>query len=385
MRKALIVGCGISGSVIARELADNGYQVQIIERRNHIGGNMYDHVDEHGILVHNYGPHAFHTNNKIVYDYICKYGKWDNYKLTCGAEINGICTPTPFNYQTIDDFYSHEDAEKIKYELEKEYAGQSKATVLDVLNNKNKVIRDYALFLYDNDYCPYTAKQWGISPNEIDPSILKRVPLRFNYDVGYFDDKYQVMPHEGYKVFFDNLLRHPNIDVVLNEDFLKSTEVKDNWIIYKGQQIDYPIVYTGALDELFNHRYGELPYRSLRFEWKYEETESLQNMPIVAYPQVPDYIRIIEYKKLPIQNVRGTTYEVEYSLPYKPGDKCEPYYPVLTKDSQLLYNKYSEMASQINNLYVCGRLGNYKYYNMDQAIECALNLVSSIKDKNTTK
>ncbi len=378
MEKALIVGCGLSGAVIARELAENGYQVQIIERRNHIGGNMYDHVDEHGILIHNYGPHTFHTNDKKLYDYICKYSEWDEYKLVCGAEINGICTPTPFNYQTIDDFFSREDARKIRNELEKEFPDQKKVSVLDALNCDNNVVHDYAQFLFDNDYSLYTAKQWGVSAAEIDPSILKRVPLRLSYDVGYFDDEYQVMPHESYKVFFDNLLNNKNIKVELNVDFLDAARIEDNRILYKGQQIDYPIIYTGALDELFNNKYGELPYRSLRFEWKYETIDSKQEMAVVAYPQAPDYIRIIEYKKLPIQDAKGTTYEIEYSLPYKRGEKNEPYYPVLTHDSMILYDKYREEASHIQNLFICGRLGKYKYFNMDQALESALYIANEI-------
>ncbi len=378
MRQALVVGCGLSGAVIARELAENGYKVRIIERRDHIGGNMYDHVDEHGILVHDYGPHTFHTNKKHLYDYICKFSEWDDYKLTCGAEINGICTPTPFNYQTIDDFYPKEEAKVIKNEIEKEFRGRKTASVIEALSSKNKIVHDYAQFLFDNDYSLYTAKQWGVSPSEIDPSVLKRVPLRFSYDVGYFDDKYQVMPHVSYTHFFKQLLNHKNIVVDLGEDFCDKGFIIDGYLCYQGDPIEYPVVYSGALDELFDHQFGKLPYRSLKFEWKYEDIESKQDMPVVAYPQAPDFVRIIEYKKLPPQNVKGTSYEVEYALPYKPGEKNEPYYPLLTTESQEMYKKYAEKASHIKNLYVCGRLGNYKYYNMDQALENALYIVDQI-------
>lgn len=379
MKQALIVGCGLSGAVIARELAEKGYKVQILEKRNHIGGNMYDHVDEHGILVHNYGPHTFHTKKKELFDYMCKFSEWEEYHLTCGAEINGICTPTPFNYQTIDDFYTKEDALSLKREIEQTFPGQATATVVETLTCGNTTVEGYAQFLFDNDYSLYSAKQWGCKPSEIDPSILKRVPLRFNYDVGYFDDEYQVMPKVSFAHFFEKLLDHKNIEVCLNTDALEYLKIDGKNLYYMEDKVDYPVIYTGPLDELFQCCYGELPYRSLRFEWKYEEIDSFQDMPVVAYPQAPDFVRIIEYKKLPVQNVNGTTYEVEYSLPYKAGEKNEPYYPLLTEESQSRYEQYKSLADSVNNLYLCGRLGNFKYYNMDQALEAALNVLNNIK------
>ena len=378
MKQALVVGCGLSGAVIARELAEKGFRVLILERRNHKGGNMHDHVDDYGILVHDYGPHTFHTKKKELYEYMCKYSDWDEYKLTCGAEINGICTPTPFNYQTIDDFYSKDDADRLKYEIEKEFPGRSTANVVEVLECKNPIVHDYAQFLFDNDYSLYSAKQWGCSPSEIDPSILGRVPLRFSYDIGYFDDEYQVMPRKSFTSFFENLLDHPSITAELNVEALDRLKINGTRTMFDGTEIDYPVIFSGALDELFDCCYGQLPYRSLRFQWVHEDIESKQDMPVVAYPQAPDYVRIIEFKKLPVQNVKGTTYEVEYSLPYKPGEKNEPYYPLLTADSQELYKKYSALSDKVRNLFVCGRLGNFKYYNMDQALESALMTAESI-------
>lgn len=378
MKRALVIGCGLSGAVIARELAEREYNVIVLERRSHIGGNMYDHVDEHGIRVHDYGPHTFHTKKKELFDYICCYSVWDDYKLTCGAEINGICTPTPFNFQTIDDFYDKQRAERIKKAIKEEFPGKETATVVEALESENTFIHEYAQFLFDNDYSLYSAKQWGVSPSEIDSSILRRVPLRFNYDVGYFEDEYQAMPHDGYVAFFNRLLDHGNISVELNVDALQRIRIVENKIVYDGKIIDYPVIYTGPLDELFEHQYGELPYRSLRFKWVYENIDSKQNMPVVAYPQAPDFVRIIEYKKLPFQNVKGTTYEIEYSLPYMPGTKNEPYYPLLTDESQKLYGKYLKLLQLIPNIYVCGRLGDFKYYNMDQALERALTVCNEI-------
>lgn len=378
MKQALVVGCGLSGAVIARELAENGYKVKILEKRSHIGGNMYDYVDEHGILVHKYGPHTFHTKKKVLYDYMCKYAEWDEYHLTCGAEIDGITTPTPFNYKTIDDFYSKDHATLIKKEIEKTFPGQDYATVVEALNTKNKTVAGYAQFLFEKDYSLYSAKQWGCKPSEIDPSILKRVPLRFNYNEGYFDDEYQVMPRKSFTTFFENILNHKNILVELNVDALNCLKIRAGHTYVDDELVDYPIVYSGPLDELFDCRYGKLPYRSLRFEWRYEEKDSFQKYPVVAYPQAKDYVRIIEYKKLPIQDVKGTTYEVEYSLPYKKGETFEPYYPLLNEESQLYYQKYVRLAGNVKNLYICGRLGDFKYYNMDQALEKALEVANGI-------
>lgn len=375
----LVVGCGLSGAVTARHCAEQGKKVVIWERRDHIGGNMYDYVDEHGFLVQKYGPHTFHTKNKALYDYMCRFEQWQDYKLTCGAVWDGKYTPTPFNFTTIDTFYPPEKAAILKEKLEKAFAGRETATVVEVLEHPDKDIREYAEFLFKNDYAPYTAKQWGVSPSEIDPSVLKRVPLRFSHNEGYFDDLYQVMPKHSFTTFFENLLAHPNINVELGIEALERLTVQDDKLFVDGKLAEYPVVYTGALDELFGCVYGRLPYRSLRFEWKHEERDSLQDAPVVAYPQEEGYTRITEYKKLPVQDKPGTSYAVEYPLPYREGEKLEPYYPVLTEASQEQYTKYKTLADRIPNLICCGRLADFKYYNMDQALERALGICNKLK------
>lgn len=376
----IVVGCGLTGSVIARQLAEKANKkIVILERRDHVGGNMYDYVDEHGILVQKYGPHTFHTKKKVLYDFICQYENWEEYHLTCMAEIDGKVTPTPFNFQTIDDFYLPEQAEKLKQLLQDTFPGKEFMTVLEVLKHENPTIRGYAQFLFDKDYSLYTAKQWGISPSEIDPSVLERVPLRFSYRVGYFDDPYQVMPKHSFTTFFENLLDHPNIMVKLREDALKylQIDVDRKKTLWDGEICEIPIIYTGALDELFKSRFGKLPYRSLYFDWKYEDIKSFQEAPVVAYPQADGFTRITEYKKLPEQDVKGSSYAIEYPLKYE-ETIAEPYYPILTEEGQKQYKKYRALADEVSNLYLCGRLADFKYYNMDQALEKALEVFETI-------
>lgn len=378
--KALIVGCGLSGAVVARYLAEEkGLKVTMWERRNHIGGNMYDYVDNYGVLVHKYGPHIFHTNSEDIYNYIKKFGEWDKFNLVCGAVIDNICSPTAFNFKTIDLFYSKEDAGNLKEHIKNKYGDKDSATVVELLNCDDQVIREFAQFLFDKDYSLYTAKQWGVSPKDIDPSVLKRVPIRFSYDENYFSDKYQFMPKGGYTKFIKNILNRPNINIELNKEALNHLKIKDNSIYVNNKIIDYPLIYTGPLDELFNNIYGKLPYRSLKFKWVHENIDSYQDFPVVAYPQEKEFTRITEYKKLPNQSVKGTTYAIEYPIPYNKNNiRIEPYYPVLTEESQKQYSKYLKLADKIDNLYLCGRLADFKYYNMDQALERALALSKDI-------
>jgi UDP-galactopyranose mutase len=378
--EVLVVGAGLCGASIARTLAEKGLKVIIWERREHSGGNMYDYVDNHGILVHKYGPHTFHTNDKRLYDFMARFGEWDEYHLWCGAEIDGQYTPTPFNFATIDTYYPIEKAEQIKQKIKEKYKGRETFTVLEALECDIPEIREYAEFLFAKDYSLYTAKQWGLNPSEIDPSVLRRVPLRSSYKEGYFEDTYQVMPHTTYCDFFKNLFDHPNIKVEQGIEALDyiSIDNESGQLLIDGEKKDLTVVYTGALDELFGCCYGSLPYRSLKFEWKYEKIESFQNAPVVAYPQAEGFTRITEYKKLPEQKVQGTSYAVEYSLEYKRGEN-EPYYPVITEQSKELYARYQARADKINGLYYCGRLADFKYYNMDQALARALDIADKIK------
>lgn len=378
MKKVLIIGCGLSGAVAAREIAEEyDVTVTIWDRRNHIAGNMYDYYDLHDILVHKYGPHTFHTKKEALYKYVSKYGEWEDYKLACRAEINGIQTPSPFNFKTVDDFFGDE-SDDIKKALKKCFPNRQFIPVVEALNSENKLVKQYAMFLFDNDYKLYTAKQWGCSPDEIDSSVLARVPLRLSYEDGYFDDEYQVMPRTTYVDFFRELLNHNHISYTLNIEALHHLAIANSRVKVDGEDVDL-VVFTGALDELFGCKYGKLPYRSLRFDWRYDDVDSFQDAPVVAYPQAEGYTRIAEYKKLPVQAVNGTSYAIEYSIPYNQGENTEPYYPVLNNESQELYQLYKREADKIQNMVYCGRLASFKYFNMDQALENALSTVNSEK------
>lgn len=377
MSKFYIIGSGIVGCIIARELADHGHDVTIYERRNHIGGNLYDYIDNYGIRVQQYGPHIFHTNDENIFNYFTQYCQVNDYNLVCGSVMDGQCVPTAFDFQSIDTFFP-EEKDIIKERIQQVFKDRTSATVLELLECHDEYVQKFANFLYEKDYRPYTAKQWGIDPSEIDKSIFKRVPILFSYGSKYFNDTYQVMPTNGYMELINNLVNHPKITIQLNTDGLNKFTLKEHEV-YKGDcVVDGTLIYTGPIDELFNCDIGELPYRSLRFEWKHDEIESFQDMPVVAYPQAPEYTRITEYKKLPVQQADGTTYAVEYPLPYRKGQKQEPYYPVPSDESNNLYHQYKERTTSIKNLVCCGRLADYQYYNIDQAIARALSVASTL-------
>ena len=376
--KYYIVGSGIVGAVLAAELAKKGHTVQVSERRSHAGGNVYDYDDEYGIHVHHYGPHIFHTNDDEVYRYVSDNCELKDFNLVCGSVMDGKCVPTSFDFSSVDTFFP-EEAEEIKAHIKAEFGDRASATVLEMLESHDSYVRRFADFLYEKDYKPYTAKQWGIDPEKVDRQIFKRVPILFSYGSKYFSDKYQAMPVKGYMEFIENLLKTPGIELRLNEEALNRFSIRDHQVMDGGKPLDGVLIFTGALDELFGCKHGKLPYRSLRFEWKHEDIDSFQDMPVVAYPQAEGFTRITEYKKLPVQEVRGTTYAVEYPLPYKQGEAMEPYYPVLTEESQELFQKYYEEAKQVKGLAFAGRLAEFKYYNMDQAIRRALDLARELQ------
>lgn len=377
----LIIGAGLAGGVLARCLADDGKSVRIIERRNHIAGNLYDY-DEDGIKIQKYGPHVFHTNDDRVYEFISRFCETVDYKTKCEAVIDGISSPSPFNFKTIEQFYSTEEAKVLIEKLLAYYEGRTFVTVVEMLECDDDLIRSYAEFLFEKDYKLYTAKQWNLNPSEIDASVLKRVPILLSYRDTYFEDKYEFMPKDGFANFYNKLIDSPFIEALTRVEALEHICFTEDKIIYDG--CDVQIIYTGAIDELFKYRFGVLPYRSLWFDFQRYEKKSFQNVAIVAYPQEQGFTRITEYTKMPYQNSNHTVVAVEYPQKYdKTSERGnEPYYPVLTDESKARYEQYREYSQKFKNLLLCGRLADFKYYNMDQVILRALNIYDEIKESN---
>lgn len=372
----VVVGCGFAGSILARKFAEENKKVLVVDRRSHIAGNMYDYVDEQGIRVQKYGPHVFHTNSEEAYNYITQWCNPIPYSTKCEAVIDSISTPSPFNFKTIDQFYDAITADRLKKKLIEYYGGRATVTVVEMLEAMDDEVRGFAEFLFEKDYKLYTAKQWNLSPDEIDPSVLKRVPIVLSYRDTYFDDTYEFIPEQGFASIFEKMLSHKNIEVRLETEARDVITFKDNKIQYENA--DALIVWTGAIDELFNYCYGKLPYRSLAFEYKHYDVSSIQNVAIVAYPQVEGYTRITEYTKMPMQQRESITVAaVEYPQVYD-VEHNEPYYPVLTDESMQLYQKYKEHAAKYRNLVLCGRLADFKYYNMDQVIIRTLDLYEQL-------
>lgn len=378
----VIVGSGFAGSILARLFAEEKNKtVLLIEKRDHFGGNMYDYFDD-GILVQKYGPHTFHTNKDHVYEFLQRFTKFVPYKLTYRAILKGVPVPCPFNFDSIKLLYPPSDAEILIDTLKTTYHDKEMVPIYELLESDNSIIKGYANLLFEEDFRPYTSKQWGKQPNEVDQSILKRVPIILNNRDTYFNDKYEAQPEKGFTSLMLEIIKHPNIKAIKNIDALNFITIDGNKI--KFNQIELPIIYTGPLDALFGFEFGRLPYRSLHFKTKHIPVKDFQETAIVAYPKDEEFTRITEYTKLPIQEVGDRTFiAYEYPLEYNPNAEIgnEPFYPILTPDNLSLYQKYKEKAERIDNLIFLGRLADYRYYNMDEVIEHTLKLYEAIKDK----
>jgi UDP-galactopyranose mutase len=358
----LIVGAGFAGSVMAERLASQlNKKVLAVEKRNHIAGNAYDEYDEYGILVHRYGPHIFHTNSKEVFEYLSQFTEWIPYEHKVLAKIGNELYPIPINRITINKLYNL----NLKTEDEvKDYFESVKEKRFPILNSEDIIVNQVGKDLFEKFFKHYTKKQWDLEPKELSPSVCGRIPVRTNDDCRYFTDKYQFMPKDGYTKMFEKILNHKNIEVILNTNYKN---------ILESIKFD-KMIYTGPIDYFFDYKFGKLPYRSIRFEFKNFEKNLMQKYAVYNYTgNEVGYTRVTEYKHLTAQKSESTTISYEFS-----ETEGEPFYPVPTEENKKKYKDYKRESEKIKNIIFCGRLAEYQYYNMDQVVARSLEMIKSI-------
>ena len=392
---ALVVGAGYAGAITARRLAeDGGKKVLVLERREHVAGNAYDGLDEAGILIHQYGPHIFHTNDRRVFDYLSRFTKWRRYQHRVIANLprdnpevvpahkttdGRFFFPVPFNLDSMKNAFGMEEGKRLGQKLLDAYPAQSQVTILELRQNPDPEIAAIADYVYEHVFVHYTMKQWGQKPEDIDPNTTARVPVRLSRDPRYFQDKYQGMPLDGYTPMFEKMLDHPNITLELNTDALKRLKLEDGRILLDGEPFGGTVIYSGQADELFGFRFGPLPYRTLDFGFQTLPQDAFQTHGTVNYTVDQPYTRITEFKHLTGQELPGvTTIMKEYSRAYTGADGEIPYYAVINPENNALYAKYQAEADKFPGLHLLGRLAEYKYYNMDAIAARALTLTDGM-------
>jgi UDP-galactopyranose mutase len=352
--RILVVGAGYAGSVMARELANAGHRVHVIDKRPHIAGNAYDEPDAHGVLVHRYGPHIFHTNGERIFEYLSRFTEWRPYEHRVLGVVDGKGYPFPINRDTLNMLYGldlDEAAAEAYFERVREPRDP-------VLTSEDVVLNSVGRDLYEKFFLHYTRKQWGLDPSELKAGVAARIPTRTNTDDRYFTDRFQAMPRDGYTAMFRNILDHPRITLELGVGFAG----------IRGDDGYGHVVYTGPIDAYFDYCFGRLPYRSLRFEHEHlADTAKFQPVGTVNYPNDHAYTRITEFKHLTGQQHAGTSIVREY-----PQAEGEPYYPVPRAENEALFKRYEDLAMREPGVTFVGRLAQYRYYNMDQVVGAAL-------------
>lgn len=365
----LVVGCGLSGIVIANRIAKElNQEVLIIDSKNHIGGTCYDYKDDSGITVHQYGPHIFRTNSKEIWHYLSEYTEWYPFMHRVLGIIDGIEVPIPFNLNSLYKVFSPQLAQKLEIKLIEKFGFNKKIPILELRKTDDKDLNFLAEYIYEKVFLGYTIKQWNYTPEQLDPSVTGSVPVYISRDDRYFQEKYQGIPKTGYTKMFEQMLNHPNIKVRLNTSY---KDIKDSIKFDR-------LFYTGAIEEFFEYKYGKLPYRSLNIKFEKYHQEKFQNAPVVNYPENYDFTRIAEYKYFLNEKSEDTILSLEYPEEFE-QEKNDRIYPILNPENQEKYNKYLGEAQKLNNVYFLGRLGAYRYYDMNRTIANAFELFNEIK------
>ncbi len=377
----IVVGAGYAGSVCARRLAESaGFRVAVLERRGHIAGNAYDCTDEAGILIHEYGPHIYHTFDERVHNFLSRFTKWTDYQHKVLANIHGTLMPVPFNHTSLKLAFGDQRGEELYQKLVEAFGENKKVPIMELRKKNDPDLQEVADYVYENVFLYYTMKQWGQTPDEIDPSVTGRVPIFIGDDDRYFPQApFQGMPAEGYTKLFEHMLDHDLIDVYVNVDARDILEITDTNVHVCGKCYGGEIIYTGPLDELFNLDLGALPYRTLDMVFETLDVDQYQPVGTVNYTTSEDFTRITEFKNMTGQVVPGkTTIMKEYSHAFEPGSGQTPYYAIIDPENQALYERYLERVQNLTNFHPVGRLAEYRYYDMDAVTASALDLSDEI-------
>ena len=376
----IVVGAGYAGSVVARSLAErNGLRVAVLERRDHVAGNAYDCLDDAGVLIHLFGPHIFHTYDERVYDFLSRFTDFVNYQHRVLANVHGTLMPVPFNHTSLKLAFGEERGEQLYRKLVQTFGENKKVPILELRAQNDPELDEVADYVYENIFLHYTLKQWGQTPDQVDPAVTGRVPVLVGDDDRYFQSPFQGMPDQGYTKLFESMLNHDLIDVFLGVDARDILAVRDGELLVCDKSYGGEVVYTGPLDELFGLDLGALPYRSLDLRFETLHQDQFQPAATVNYTTSEDFTRITEFKLMTGQSVPGvTTILREYSRAYVPDGSMTPYYAILNDENRALYQRYLDRVSGIANFHVVGRLAEYRYYDMDAVVASALNLADAI-------
>jgi len=364
--RILVVGAGISGATVAAIMAEDN-EVTVIDSSDHIAGNCYDYRDRNGIMIHRYGSHIFHTSNRDVWDFLSRYTGFNTYMHRVIGLVDGNEVPIPFNFNTIQKVFPRTLADSIERKLLDNYRYDTKIPIMEFMKQDDSELRFLAEYIYENVFLHYTEKQWGSSPDEIDGAVTARVPVYISRDDRYFQDRFQGIPLEGYTKMIERMLDHPNIKVKLSTPFTEMDAASYDRVFY-----------TGPVDELMDYCYGPLPYRSVRFRMEEYDREYYQSNSVVNYPNNYDFTRIHEYKYYLNDRSERTVIAKEYSEFFEPG-KNERFYPIPKDENVQLYSKYLEAAKErYPNMVFLGRLGDYRYYDMDKAVARAMDVCRTV-------